>query len=102
MSLVFEMCHLSHAHENKFLLVKQLFNIILNNDKIIYVWESRNKLLKFTKLNLFTDVQCRLPEFINFQLKFQKNWQKNHPHQPTTTPLNQQDNNCLCKSSIGK
>lgn len=95
------MCHLLRATEHKFLLIKQIFKIILNDDKINYMWDDSGELVPLSTYELFNNDQLALLNIINFQLIFQEACQKNHPHQTITTPSSDLSNECLCEQCIG-
>lgn len=101
MVLIFEMCHLPPTTEHKFRLIKQIFNIIFNDDKKIYMWGNSDELIPFTTYKLFNNDQLNLPDVKNFQLEFQETWQQNHPHRATTTTSSDPATECLCEKCIG-
>ena len=97
------MCHIPQQNEFTFTIIKDLFDLILRTDKIIYVWGTLDELIPFTNYQFFSIDQISHTQFINLQDSFKRYWQRNHPHhEPTATSSADFINKCLCEQCIGK
>ncbi|CAF4550160.1 unnamed protein product, partial [Rotaria sp. Silwood2] len=98
LTLIIEMHHLPSVNHVNFTLIKELFQILLSPDKIIYIWGSQKELIPFTTFGLFSKEQVNHMPSINVQNQFKIFWKQQHQHQSSSTTIN----NCVCEKCLGK
>lgn len=92
--LIVEVNHLPSINSYSLQLIKQIFEIILNSNNIIYTWGTIDELNEFIRVDLFDHEQIATADNRNLQETFKQYWQLNHQHQNT--------NSCKCEECIGK
>jgi hypothetical protein len=87
-----EVYHLPRPDQSTFKLIQQLFNVLLQPKKIIFIWGELEELEPFTRYGLFSSDQLDLPQQMNVQRRFRTYWSDTYPHQDTLL-----DNAMPCK-----
>ncbi len=99
--VVVEMCHLPPDHKNSLKLIKELFQLILSEDKKLYIWGVKDELYPFVIFNLFSRKQVNLMETFNLQENFKIYWIQQHHHQSFSSSSSTTTNNiCIWAKSF--
>ncbi|CAF3385035.1 unnamed protein product [Rotaria sp. Silwood2] len=68
-----------------------------SDEKQIYIWGTTAELFPFVTFKLFSYEQIDEIKLINLQDQFKIYWNQQHIHQP-----NEENDNCICESCLGK
>ncbi len=93
MVVLVEMQHLHREINPCFNLIQELFNIILSEEKSMFIWGSNEELIPFIKFNVFTSEQIKSMRYCNLQADFKRYWSQHHPHRSSNTT----NESCLCE-----